>query len=103
MPEPMMKLDPAGQAPILSYNLPEAVAYSGKQFIELQIDGIDETWFKPVPSANRNDSTKGFLVAAVAASLTSEFCALGLLSVSPWSPSFPFRSTCNSPTWRQSA
>ena len=33
--EPMIKLDPGGKAPILSYNVPEPTSYSGRNFIEL--------------------------------------------------------------------
>jgi hypothetical protein len=34
--EPMIALKPGGMAPILSYNVPDAVSYSGKSFIALQ-------------------------------------------------------------------
>jgi hypothetical protein len=34
--EPMIALEPGGMAPILSYNVPDAVSYSGKSFIALQ-------------------------------------------------------------------
>ena len=33
--EPMIKLEPGGKAPILSYNVPEPTSYSGRNFIEL--------------------------------------------------------------------
>lgn len=33
---PMIKLEPGGQAPILSYNVPEPTSYSGRNFIELR-------------------------------------------------------------------
>ena len=33
--EPMIKLDPGGTAPILSYNVPEPTSYSGQNFTEL--------------------------------------------------------------------
>lgn len=36
--EPMIKLEPGGVAPILSYNVSEPTSYSGRNFIDLQID-----------------------------------------------------------------
>lgn len=42
--EPMIKLQPGGQAPILSYNVPEGTTYSGRNFIDLQ---FSESYFKP--------------------------------------------------------
>lgn len=33
--EPMIKLQPGGEAPILSYNVPEGTTYSGRNFIDL--------------------------------------------------------------------
>ncbi|GJM42170.1 MAG: hypothetical protein DHS20C20_24520 [Ardenticatenaceae bacterium] len=38
--EPLIKLDPGGKAPILSYNVPEPTTYAGRNFIELDI--LDE-------------------------------------------------------------
>ena len=35
--EPMIKLDPSGKAPILSYNVPEPTSYSGSNIIELDL------------------------------------------------------------------
>lgn len=35
--EPMIKLQPNGVAPVLSYNVPEPTAYSGRNFIDLQL------------------------------------------------------------------
>ena len=35
-PEPMMKLQPGGVAPVISYNVPEPTTYSGRNFIDLQ-------------------------------------------------------------------
>ena len=34
--EPLIKLEPGGTAPILSYNVPEPTSYSGRNFIDLQ-------------------------------------------------------------------
>lgn len=34
--EPMVKLEPGGVAPIISYNVPEPTTYSGRNFIDLQ-------------------------------------------------------------------
>ena len=36
--EPMIRLEPGGVAPILSYNVPEPTSYSGRNYIDLQID-----------------------------------------------------------------
>ena len=36
--EPMIKLEPGGTAPILSYNVPEPTSYSGRNLIELDFD-----------------------------------------------------------------
>ncbi|MBW6478614.1 MAG: hypothetical protein K0B37_04230 [Bacteroidales bacterium] len=41
--EPMIKLEPGGKAPILSYNLPESTSYSGQNFIEME---LPESYFK---------------------------------------------------------
>jgi hypothetical protein len=43
-PEPMIKLEPGGTAPILSYNVPEPTSYSGRHVVELDIDA---DWFTP--------------------------------------------------------
>ncbi|MBD2202366.1 hypothetical protein H6G33_12090 [Calothrix sp. FACHB-1219] len=45
--EPMIKLEPGGRAPILSYNVPEPTSYSGRNIINLT---IDRTWFRDEPS-----------------------------------------------------
>ncbi|MDF2835341.1 MAG: hypothetical protein K0Q63_981, partial [Paenibacillus sp.] len=42
--EPMIKLQPGGVAPIISYNVPEGTTYSGRNFIDLQ---FAESFFKP--------------------------------------------------------
>ena len=34
-PEPMIKLEPGGTAPILSYNVPEPTSYTGRHVIEM--------------------------------------------------------------------
>ena len=56
--EPMIKLEPGGVAPILSYNVPEPTSYSGRNIIELQLpaDHFSDAAFKvttppPSPSA----------------------------------------------------
>ena len=36
--EPLIKLDPSGTAPVLSYNVPEPTSYVGRNFIDLQFD-----------------------------------------------------------------
>jgi hypothetical protein len=37
MTEPMIKLEPNGQAPVISYKLPEATSYAGRHYIELDL------------------------------------------------------------------
>lgn len=44
--EPLIKLEPGGKAPILSYNIPEPTTYTGKNFIELDYPPTGE-FFKP--------------------------------------------------------
>lgn len=41
---PMIRFDPAGQAPILSYNVPDATSYHGRNLIELE---FPEDFFVP--------------------------------------------------------
>src|SRR5688572_29102510 len=53
--EPMIKLDPSGQAPILSYNVPEPTSYAGRNFIDL---GIPQDWFVEV-EVPKEDPTSG--------------------------------------------
>lgn len=54
--EPMIKLQPGGTAPILSYNVPEPTAYSGRNFIDLQ---FPDSYFTPstVNGLAADDST----------------------------------------------
>jgi hypothetical protein len=42
--EPMIKLDPGGKAPILSYNIPEPTSYTGINYLELDYPA---SYFKP--------------------------------------------------------
>lgn len=46
--EPLIKLEPGGKAPILSYNVPESTIYSGSNLIELRFPEPDDKFFKPV-------------------------------------------------------
>lgn len=39
---PLVSFDPAGKAPIVSYNVPEPTSYAGRSYIELD---VDEDWF----------------------------------------------------------
>jgi hypothetical protein len=41
---PLVSFDPAGRAPLLSYNVPEPTAYAGRSYVELD---IDQDWFQP--------------------------------------------------------
>jgi hypothetical protein len=45
--EPMIRLEPGGKAPILSYNVPDSTSYSGENIIELQLPA---TAFTPAAS-----------------------------------------------------
>ncbi|MBB3111689.1 hypothetical protein FHS18_003757 [Paenibacillus phyllosphaerae] len=49
--EPMIKLQPGGTAPILSYNVPEPTAYSGRNFIDIQ---FPDSYFTPSTVASAN-------------------------------------------------
>lgn len=60
--EPMIKLEPSGIAPVISYNVPEPTSYSGRNFIDLQLGA---SYFKPTPPAG------GSSLNASAASLAS--------------------------------
>ncbi|WJH33362.1 hypothetical protein N6H14_25340 [Paenibacillus sp. CC-CFT747] len=42
--EPMIKLQPGGEASVLSYNVPEPTTYSGRNFIDLQ---LPDSYFIP--------------------------------------------------------
>jgi hypothetical protein len=39
--EPLVKLDPEGTAPVLSYNVAQPTCYRERNFIELELDNID--------------------------------------------------------------
>src|SRR5204862_5260639 len=62
--EPMIKLEPGGKAPILSYNVPEPTSYSGRNFIDLQ---IDKASFRK--DANIGVSTDGISIVTAAPSI----------------------------------
>jgi hypothetical protein len=53
--EPMIKLDPGGEAPVVSYNVPEPTSYSGRNFIELDFgdDYFKDEFAKPPPEKER--------------------------------------------------
>lgn len=64
--EPLIKLEPGGKAPILSYNVPEPTTYTGRNFIELDLFEAGETiadYFLPkaleVPEDQRVSVTDG--------------------------------------------
>ena len=37
--EPMIRLEPTGTAPVISYDVPESTSYAGPNFIDLQLPG----------------------------------------------------------------
>jgi len=41
MSEPIIKLDPGGKAPIVSYNVPDTTAYDGRHVIELKLPPLN--------------------------------------------------------------
>lgn len=45
MAEPMIRLDPHGTAPVLSYNVPEPTSYTGRHVVELE---FPDDWFTPL-------------------------------------------------------
>src|SRR5437867_13175069 len=49
MGEPVIKLDEGGKASIISYNIPEPNSYSGRFFIDLQ---LNQGYFRPDISGN---------------------------------------------------
>ncbi|HZG88107.1 Ig-like domain-containing protein [Paenibacillus sp.] len=49
--EPMIKLQPGGVAPVLSYNVPEPTSYSGRNFIDLQ---LHDGYFLPTKPSESN-------------------------------------------------
>lgn len=81
--EPLIKLEPGGKAPILSYNVPEPTTYSGRNFIELDLLQADETtadYFLPkafeTPKAERTsvvDTNINEIQASVATALRTGF------------------------------
>jgi hypothetical protein len=58
--EPMIKLEPGGTAPILSYNVPEPTSYPGRNFIHLQ---IPDGHFKSVVTLNPSESVTAIVEA----------------------------------------
>ncbi|MBO9598395.1 MAG: hypothetical protein J7559_11340, partial [Cohnella sp.] len=53
--EPMIKLQPGGSAPIISYNVPEPTAYSGRNFIDL---AFPDSYFVPSSASASTFSAK---------------------------------------------
>lgn len=48
--EPLIRLEPGGRAPILSYNLPQPAIYFGDNFIEFEYDEdifTEVAWKRP--------------------------------------------------------
>ncbi|HEX7174353.1 MAG TPA: hypothetical protein VF240_03605 [Pyrinomonadaceae bacterium] len=61
--EPMIKLEPGGVAPVLSYNVPEPTSYSGRNFIDLQ---LGDSYFKndDAPTAASSKSLESLVTGA---------------------------------------
>ena len=66
--EPMIRLEPGGVAPVLSYNVPEPTSYSGRNFIDLQL-GASYFVADPAPPA---PPSSGPAVADVIAALVAD-------------------------------
>ena len=62
MQEPMIKLQPGGVAPVISYNVPEATSHSGRNFIDLQ---IPDSYFIPPKSTASKASVMAHSLAAI--------------------------------------
>jgi|GEM_PF-980518 len=62
--EPMIKLQPGGVAPVLSYNVPEPTAYSGRNFIDLQ---LHDGYFLPTKPAGAAQQAAASALSAQAA------------------------------------
>jgi hypothetical protein len=59
MADPMMQLDPAGKAPLLSYNVPEPTSYSGRNGIVLDFGRPAEELFLPAAFVRPNRTPTG--------------------------------------------
>jgi hypothetical protein len=79
--QPLIRLDPNGTAPILSYNLPEPSIYFGRNFIELD---YDDTFFTPkakktpspdvrVPLRDLSGLDRDALLARIRGSMAASF------------------------------
>jgi hypothetical protein len=55
--EPMIKLEPNGTAPVISYNVPEPASYAGRNFIDLQIPA--SYFVRPTTAASVADIGSG--------------------------------------------
>ncbi|MFC5471220.1 Ig-like domain-containing protein [Cohnella suwonensis] len=85
--EPMIKLQPGGTAPILSYNVPEPTSYSGRNFIDLQ---FPDNYFTPSTSASsfsakaaEGDSSSAMASLAVPEGASAVKALNALASISP--------------------
>lgn len=88
--EPMIKLEPSGVAPVISYNVPEPTSYSGRNFIDLQLGA---SYFKPSsPKANASLTSLASSTDALA-SLIMQAAADKPISVAPDALSSGFSSS----------
>lgn len=71
--EPMIKLEPNGSAPVLSYNVPEPTSYSGRNFIDLQLGA---SYFKPTPPAGTSSLAAPAAAAASGPDATDALATL---------------------------
>ncbi|WP_217596995.1 Ig-like domain-containing protein [Cohnella sp. GbtcB17] len=75
--EPMIKLQPNGTAPVLSYNVPEPTAYSGRNFIDLQ---LHDGYFLPTSAPKSLLGERQLAKSAAAASVSEPSSAELLLA-----------------------
>lgn len=72
-PEPMIKLEPNGSAPVISYNVPEPTSYSGRNFIDLQLGA---SYFKTTTPAGSSSLGTSSATAASGPDATDALATL---------------------------
>lgn len=75
---PMIRLEPNGVAPVLSYNVPEPTSYSGRNYIDLQ---VDSSLWKEDPGLEPNGPLPGSQADAGAAAAREPVAASSFRSL----------------------
>ncbi len=78
--EPMIKLEPSGVAPVISYNVPEPTSYSGRNFIDLQLGA---SYFKPTPPPGSSSLTASAASSGSGPDATDALAALIMEAAAP--------------------